>query len=176
LYFIGEPDNDSPVKIGYSAWPVRRLSALQVASPVDLAILAKIWCLSQWEKELHEVFRDSRVRGEWFRRTPKLMRVIDAAASNDFGRVVNVLYEDYEPSGEDAVLGADQVLLITDDGDLVDVEVPSPSGRVTEMRQRRLRAAGYDSSRHDAWIEPDATDDCKPSPAMHRVLRKLLHR
>lgn len=120
LYFIGEADGDSPVKIGYSAWPKRRLSCLQVSSPVELSILAKIWCLSQWEKELHDVFRESRVRGEWFRRTPKLMRVIEATKSRDFGRVVNILYaDDFRPTGEDAVYAADQVFLITENGDVI---------------------------------------------------------
>lgn len=155
LYFIGEPAGEGPIKIGYSAWPVKRLQAIQVSSPVELTILAKVWCLSQWERELHQIFRESRVRGEWFRRTPKLMRVVQAAASRDFGRLVNVLYEDYEATGEDAFLGADQVFVFTEDGDVEERPTTVPKPRKVEMRENLRRASRPGPSLADVWTDPE---------------------
>ena len=156
LYFIGEPFGEGPIKIGYSAWPQKRLYTIQISSPVELAILAKVWCLSQWEKELHDVFKDSRVRGEWFRRTPKLMRVVDAAARKDFGGVVNILYEQYEPTAHDAIIGADQFLLVTDDGQIVDATPHEPVDRRLEMRAALKKSlTGHHPDLADTWIEPD---------------------
>ena len=59
-------------KIGRSrAMPLYRLSALQAGCPYELLLVCAI-CVSKYkdtEREIHEMFKARRVRGEWFQLT-----------------------------------------------------------------------------------------------------------
>ena len=68
-YFIGA--ETGPVKIGQTTDIRRRLSALQVASPVRLTLLAVCRGGCQ-ERMYHSQFAHSRLHGEWFERTPEI--------------------------------------------------------------------------------------------------------
>lgn len=76
-YFIGA-ENGDVVKIGWAINPNHRLSGLQTGNPVELALLAVVRDTNYREREahFHSRFSESRIRGEWFRRTPELDRVI----------------------------------------------------------------------------------------------------
>lgn len=54
------------VKIGYTKNITKRLSQLQVSSPVKLEVLHLIDGNITLEKELHVLFKDLRTSGEWF--------------------------------------------------------------------------------------------------------------
>lgn len=67
VYLINILDTNN-YKIGISKNVKGRLSTLQNSNPVDMHIVST--CLSRWarrlEKELHQVFLEKRIRGEWF--------------------------------------------------------------------------------------------------------------
>jgi DNA-binding XRE family transcriptional regulator len=56
----------SPVKIGGSQYPVKRLCDLQVSSPYNLYIAALITAGPAIESSLHYSLAERRLRGEWF--------------------------------------------------------------------------------------------------------------
>lgn len=77
VYFIGPADDAGLIKIGTTINLRARLRALRQGAPVELRVLAVIPGDEIVEKQLHARFRKSRARGEWFRRTPELMALID---------------------------------------------------------------------------------------------------
>jgi hypothetical protein len=73
VYFIRCGDK---VKIGYSARPMDRLKALQTAHPEELQILRIMPGDQRTETRLHYMFRQHRVRGEWFLLAPEILQYI----------------------------------------------------------------------------------------------------
>ena len=71
-YFIG--GEHGPIKIGISCDPLARLWILQTAYPEELFIYAVM--NGDNERALHSEFSADRLRGEWFRRTDRLLRRI----------------------------------------------------------------------------------------------------
>ena len=69
LYVIGSDDMPY-VKIGTSVDPHKRLRLLQTGSPFTLSVLWSCEMDHYLERDIHEVFADFRVRGEWFDLTP----------------------------------------------------------------------------------------------------------
>lgn len=59
-------DTASAVKIGFSSDPMRRLAQLQTASAGRLRLIGAAPAVIETEAELHGVFRDRRMSGEWF--------------------------------------------------------------------------------------------------------------
>lgn len=68
------------VKIGFSTKPAGRLSALATGIGSDIDAFVLIKGSRTLEKRLHQIFAAHRTQGEWFKRQPKLMRVVGAAA------------------------------------------------------------------------------------------------
>lgn len=67
IYFIQSDDSAGPVKIGYTARPVRfRLAEAQTFHPGRLYVLAEALGARSDEAKLHRVFRHLRLSGEWF--------------------------------------------------------------------------------------------------------------
>lgn len=80
VYFIviGDPWPDY-VKIGYTAKnPRARMAALQTGNHQRLHLLGFVPGCVNMERELHDVLRDDRLEGEWFRFSDYVMRVIDS--------------------------------------------------------------------------------------------------
>lgn len=78
IYFITADQPDFPVKIGKSETCKMRFSSLQVSLPYNIQVLAMIATRDPaFELRIHRQFRTSRVRGEWFKRTPELLVYID---------------------------------------------------------------------------------------------------
>jgi hypothetical protein len=78
IYFISSDDvPDYPIKIGYARDPEMRLLELQVGNPYTLKILGHIEGTCRHEYWLHHEFAKSRLQGEWFSRTPELMKRIE---------------------------------------------------------------------------------------------------
>jgi hypothetical protein len=80
VYIIGQLD-DGPVKIGITAHIKRRLYALQHAHPYKLVVLAKYLAEDSEETKLHELFKQYRLSGEWFERSPAIKEFIIAVRS-----------------------------------------------------------------------------------------------
>ena len=70
IYAIGSEHFDA-VKIGYSSNPKGRLYSLQNANPYKLSLFG-IWGpwkrteINYVESLVHDLFKDKRLRGEWF--------------------------------------------------------------------------------------------------------------
>jgi hypothetical protein len=75
VYFIG--GDDGPIKIGRSENPLSRLRTLQCASPVKLRILAECPHDAIPETMWHGWFAEDRLIGEWFKRSDRLMGIIE---------------------------------------------------------------------------------------------------
>lgn len=77
VYFIGV---DSPtigaIKVGVSSDPTSRLQTIQRHSPLKLKLLAIKPGGREEEQKVHEQFAESRLWGEWFARSPELMRLV----------------------------------------------------------------------------------------------------
>lgn len=70
IYVIA-PDENGPVKVGISANPYSRLSALQIGSAAELKVFAAFAVPSKeialwFEGCFHDTQRQRRIRGEWF--------------------------------------------------------------------------------------------------------------
>ncbi len=65
LYFVQEQQGGH-IKIGVSLDPRARIRTMQVHNPVDLKVLGLFVVNQTTEREAHWMFRDHRVRGEWF--------------------------------------------------------------------------------------------------------------
>ena len=73
IYFIYESDTPDTVKIGYTYNLRRRLCEFQIANIKDL--LVKNYYYTQFprdeEARLHEKYKDTHIRGEWYRLPPR---------------------------------------------------------------------------------------------------------
>jgi hypothetical protein len=94
VYFIKTEALPPMVKIGKARSPEDRMATLQTGCPYELILLGTVSCRSDMhadaaEKRLHRHFQAERTRGEWFRYTDKVARIIAAvvgkpvAAMND---------------------------------------------------------------------------------------------
>jgi hypothetical protein len=80
VYFIRVGEK-GPVKIGSTAGSVeRRLAALQTAHHQKLTIIRVMeHCGSEQEGRLHGLYRDRRIKGEWFHFHWTMMRISERA-------------------------------------------------------------------------------------------------
>jgi hypothetical protein len=74
VYLI-QQGTHGPVKIGLAKNPQKRLATLQQANPTKLHGIAAWRGLPFEEAMLHEEFADQRIRGEWFKPTPEILRL-----------------------------------------------------------------------------------------------------
>lgn len=73
-YFIGA--ETGPIKIGTARDPYERLLTLQVGHPDELYVYALTDGGRHTERKLHSEFSSERTRGEWFQRSPRILRRI----------------------------------------------------------------------------------------------------
>ena len=68
IYFIQNQSNHL-IKIGYSKDVERRFRQHQLNVPDTLELIAKFYCRgpARYERLVHTLFKDLRVKGEWFR-------------------------------------------------------------------------------------------------------------
>lgn len=72
IYFIGCTET-MRVKIGFTRGKTKvRLAALQTGSPTQLCVMAEMPGSLQQERDLHQKFADTCVRGEWFEMNEEL--------------------------------------------------------------------------------------------------------
>jgi hypothetical protein len=64
-------------KIGFSSQIVDRVGKLQAQSPTRLRLLAAMPGGRDVERELHQIFAEDRIKGEWFRLSPRLKAAAD---------------------------------------------------------------------------------------------------
>jgi hypothetical protein len=82
IYFIQAGEN-GPIKIGRSNNPEDRLSQLQTANYNDLVLLWKYDEEEDYaESDLHDYYKEEKIRGEWFRPTENILDFIKNHAVN----------------------------------------------------------------------------------------------
>lgn len=74
IYFIGM---EGHIKIGRADDWKKRFSAIQTGSPFKCTILLVLKATRAREKELHGLFADHHVRGEWFRDGAEIQSYIE---------------------------------------------------------------------------------------------------
>lgn len=78
IYFVRSGD-DGPIKIGHTSTGVgRRVSTLQTGNPLKMTLLAVEPGTRTRERELHDMFADAEMPGEWFKPTKALLMYIAA--------------------------------------------------------------------------------------------------
>ncbi len=77
VYFLKNCETNR-IKVGTSRSPRRRAANLQIASDCPLQLLGWITGGKDTERDLHELFAQSRVRGEWFdgRIEPRVLELL----------------------------------------------------------------------------------------------------
>lgn len=83
VYFISDGVN---IKIGISKHPKKRLASLQTAHSTKLEMLAVIPGDRETEFQLHGMFAEHHIRGEWFNDCAEIRRYI---AANDNAELAN---------------------------------------------------------------------------------------
>jgi predicted GIY-YIG superfamily endonuclease len=81
VYLIKCINKDGFIKIGVAKEVQSRLDTMQTGCPYKLELLASIKCVSrkqayELEGRLHRLFKNKRVRGEWFRKV-SMYKAID---------------------------------------------------------------------------------------------------
>ncbi|HEY6015704.1 MAG TPA: GIY-YIG nuclease family protein [Gaiellaceae bacterium] len=71
VYFV-QRGADGPIKVGFSATPLRRIAQLQTSSAELLHVLATVPGGPSLERELHALFAKHRLASEWFSPHPQL--------------------------------------------------------------------------------------------------------
>lgn len=80
IYFI-EMEGHDFIKIGKARDIEKRAKTLQIGTPYKINVLAKFYTFQQVEKCLHDLFSEYNERGEWFRKNPELLFLIEAIKS-----------------------------------------------------------------------------------------------
>lgn len=76
VYFV-EMGKDGPIKIGFCGGAfIGRARALQTFSPYDLYLLGHLPGGPDLEAELHREFSRDRLRGEWFKPSASVRRLV----------------------------------------------------------------------------------------------------
>lgn len=98
VYFIQLGGPSGAIKIGYSVDVGDRLKSIQTSSPLEAVVIGTMQFetpddAARFEARLHqEVFWDLRIRGEWFRCDPRILR---------FVRTINMVVERYKDTDHD---------------------------------------------------------------------------
>lgn len=83
VYFVAA-ESGGCVKVGFTAGSVEdRLRQLQVGSPVPLIAIVAVKATRAVECWLHEELADDWSHGEWFRQTPRVRAIMEAAKMCD---------------------------------------------------------------------------------------------
>ncbi len=83
VYFVQGVDG-GPIKIGWTTSIKLRFSSLQTGSPVRLRVIALIQGVERVvQSELHDIFEEFRLHGEWFEDAPALTEYIERLANVD---------------------------------------------------------------------------------------------
>lgn len=78
IYFIEAVGLDL-IKIGYTIDPVKRFFSILTMSPAPLSLLGSIAGGPQREIQIHEQLEPHRIHGEWFKKCPEVMALVETA-------------------------------------------------------------------------------------------------
>jgi hypothetical protein len=108
IYFIAVSGEERyAVKVGRSSDSEARLRALQIAHYKPLVLLGYARLPRHYEWAIHNILRSAHIRGEWFKRTDLVDKLIDAVNTSDGSANVRRLIDDHRSNNtnKSAVLG-----------------------------------------------------------------------
>lgn len=73
VYFLSDGEF---IKIGFATDWQARIKGLQVANPRTLTPLLVLEGSHRFERQLHQLFKAHRVKGEWFRPSPEIAEYV----------------------------------------------------------------------------------------------------
>jgi hypothetical protein len=79
------------VKFGKALDVEHRFVGLQTGSPIDLVLLGSVLGPKTLEKQIHKWAAPFRRRGEWFHKTPPVMRLVEAIQTGAVDKVFATL-------------------------------------------------------------------------------------
>jgi hypothetical protein len=79
------------VKFGKAMDVVARFGSLQTGSPIDLVLLGFVLGPKTLEKQIHQWAAPFRRRGEWFNKSPAVMRLVEAIQTGAVDKVFALL-------------------------------------------------------------------------------------
>lgn len=94
IYFIEIQDESKAVKIGYATNVKSRLSGLQTSCPYEIKLIAAFVGKAETEAFLHQKFEDSRLKGEWFSRSPGIDRLIGQICDGNLPAYIPGVFRD----------------------------------------------------------------------------------
>lgn len=101
IYFVQDGDG-SPIKIGRSVTPQKRIRMLQTGNARRLRVLATAPGSAQRESEIHRRLAAHRVQGEWYHPAPEVFALIAEVQAPEYqvldGRAYAVLRRPDEAS------------------------------------------------------------------------------
>jgi hypothetical protein len=74
--YFAQAGEEGPIKIGFANNVPRRICSLQVGHPEKLRLLAVVKAEATLEVVFHELFKASRLRGEWFAPNIQILRTV----------------------------------------------------------------------------------------------------
>jgi hypothetical protein len=80
VYFIQAGGADGPIKIGIAGNEYERALQLQTAHYEELRVLGFVPLSDYSEKDFHRWYAEHRIRGEWFRPGPEILKFITTRA------------------------------------------------------------------------------------------------
>ena len=75
IYFMQA--GNGPIKIGFSTNIKSRLPEIQRWHPEEIRLLKMVTGRIEGERDIHRLFKEDRIRGEWFKPSEKLMAFIN---------------------------------------------------------------------------------------------------
>lgn len=78
LYFLETECAERHIKIGISSNVSWRIDQMQGCCPYRIRLIKRVPGAAHMEKGLHRKFAADRLIGEWFRRTPELLALINS--------------------------------------------------------------------------------------------------
>lgn len=79
IYFIQAKHEGGPIKIGYSDTPEYRLGSIQTGNPYELCVIGAIPGKQKDERYWHNKLGGYRLKGEWFKPAPYVIRMVAQA-------------------------------------------------------------------------------------------------
>lgn len=76
IYFVQAGEN-GPIKIGHANRVHLRIDSLQTGCPDELILIRAVDLNHETEWDMHRLFKNSHIRGEWYKRTDKLLGFIE---------------------------------------------------------------------------------------------------
>lgn len=98
VYVIKQDIKKGPVKIGMSSQPSRRIGELQTGNAVPLVLEGLIVCSTvagakALEREIHGLFPELRLAGEWFSYTANLRNYLRGCAEYNEDKKERALFK-----------------------------------------------------------------------------------